>query len=105
MLVLKVAGGKFVWKRERDGISHHWYGRRYAPADDLAAEEARMKRELGDRWMRVLSFRLLGLEYFTRRDPARGEAMIFRALAEAQRGPDGMLERALGQCAIVWTAR
>jgi hypothetical protein len=105
MTAIKAAGGKFVWKRERDGISNRWYSRRYAPTDDLVAEQARMQRELGHRWMRVLSFRLLAIEYLARGDPERGEALVFRALEEAQRGPDGMLEQALEQCAIVWAAR
>jgi hypothetical protein len=96
--------GSFVDDRTRGGIIHKWRTMRYDEAD-LVAKEARMRRELGHRWWRFMALRAIAQELFRRREVEAGEKMLVRALVEARLGGEAMLEGALAECALIWSAR
>jgi len=99
------AGKRFVWARERSGISNYWRHVLFAPHEDLDAQKRRMLGQLGHRWERVLALLRIARARFGRRESARGEALVLEALQEAQLGAAGMVERALAAAAPTWAAR
>jgi len=105
MADLKAGAKTFVWQRERAGIIRKWQTRRYAPTDDLEAEERAMRAELGNRWWRYVALRDIAREYFSRRDVAAGEELLIRSLVEARLGGEGMLQSAIAEAAPLWAAR